>query len=69
MKNIEMKANDVIFKMAEFATFINKMQKISRMAFRQSIPFFSTSNQVLSDGYIHFNRQKYPKMAFVMVPL
>ena len=54
MKNIQMETNDVIFKMAEFATFINKIQKISRTAYSIVTihTIFSTSNQVLSDGFI-----------------
>ena len=33
LKNIHVEVNDVIFKMAEFATFTTKMQKIARTAY------------------------------------
>ena len=33
LKNIQIETSDVIFKMAEFATFTTKMQKIARMAY------------------------------------
>ena len=33
LKNIQVEADDVIFKMAEFATFTTKMQKIARTAY------------------------------------
>ena len=33
LKNIEVEANDVIFKMAEFSKFTAKKQKISRTAY------------------------------------
>ena len=67
LKNMQVEANDVIFKMADIWP---KMQ-ISRerfIQFWQSIPFFSSSNRALYDGTIHFSKGMGEKIDVVRVP-
>ena len=66
-KNMQMEANDVIFKMADFGL---KMQISWEwvIQFWQSIPFFSSSNRALFDGTIHFSKGMGEKIDVVRVP-
>ena len=66
-KNMQMEANDVIFKMADFDL---KMQISQERCIQlwQSIPFFSSSNCALFDGFIHFSKEMGEKLDVVKCP-
>ena len=66
-KNMQMEANDVIFKMADFDLKMQISQERC-IQFWQSIPFFSSSNCALFDGFIHFSKEMGEKLDVVRVP-
>ena len=66
-KNTQMEANDVIFKMADFDLKMQISQERC-IQFWQSIPFFSSSNCALFDGFIHFSKEMGEKLDVVRVP-